>query len=98
MGDAFQPFCPPSIHAFIPLQPSFTFLSCPPPAPPPSYNPRSQPGSKLLLGPLVGSCRTQHPAGSQCLSRAIHPRMGPSTQGWNHPAGGHLLVILITAL
>lgn len=26
MGDAFQPFCPPSIHALIPLQPHPAFL------------------------------------------------------------------------
>lgn len=29
MGDVFQPFCPPSIQAFIPLQPCPAFLHLP---------------------------------------------------------------------
>lgn len=53
MRDAFQPFCPPSVHAFIPLQPHPAFLYLPP-----SCIPKFQAGSKLGY----------HPRGSQSLS------------------------------
>lgn len=55
MEDTFQPFCLPPLLALILLQPfqrSLYSFPCLPPAPQPSYNPRSQPGSKTPPWPL----------------------------------------------